>query len=187
MILPSILIPCGICGSFFLPISRGLNKIKSRNGLDEKTYTVDADAKALVQEVSLVIWMENYHNATYVVMIDRTLSPTPSIPKKLEWNEREKRVWKKSLWKLKCPKVGYEGDRKEARDRWRRDPPPPPPIPRLKKNYNIFIWILKIEVHTLSRIHLCPTHPVPLQSYVTESRSIYQLWLVVFESRSIYQ
>ena len=65
--------------------------------MDEKTYTVDADAKALVQEVSLVIWMENYHNATYVVMIDRTLSPTPSIPKKLEWNEREKRVWKKSL------------------------------------------------------------------------------------------
>lgn len=67
--------------------------------MDEKTYTVDADAKALVQEVSLVKWMENYHNATYmyVVMIDRPLSPTPSIPKKLEWNEREKRVWKKSL------------------------------------------------------------------------------------------
>ena len=83
--------------------------------------------------------MENYHNATYVVMIDRPLSPHPFYLKKKVGMGWEKNEFGERVFENWNAQVGYGGDRKEARGRWKR---PPPPLKRINK---IYIWIMKIK------------------------------------------
>ena len=85
-------------------------------------YTVDADAIRLVQEVSLVKWMENYHNATYVVMIDRPLSPHLFYLKKKvgmgweknEFGERVFENWNAQRLDMGVTEKKWEVDGREA-------------------------------------------------------------------------